>query len=61
MNLRVRPAGGGKPFFPHTLNGSALALPRTMIAIWENYQTEKGTIRIPEVLVPYMGGMTEIG
>jgi seryl-tRNA synthetase len=61
MNLRVRPAGGGKPVFAHTLNGSALALPRTMIAIWENYQTEKGTIRIPEVLVPYMGGVTEIG
>jgi seryl-tRNA synthetase len=61
MNLRVRPAGGGKPVFAHTLNGSALALPRTMIAIWENYQTDKGTIRIPEVLVPYMGGLTEIG
>lgn len=61
MNLRARPAGGGKPVFPHTLNGSALALPRTMIAIWENYQTEKGAIRVPDVLVPYMGGLTEIG
>jgi seryl-tRNA synthetase len=61
MNLRARPKGGGKPIFPHTLNGSALALPRTMIAIWENYQTEKGTIKVPEVLVPYMGGQTEIG
>jgi seryl-tRNA synthetase len=60
MNLRVRPAGGGKPYFPHTLNGSALALPRTMIALWENYQTDKGTIRVPEVLVPYMGGQTVI-
>ena len=60
MNLRVRPSGGGKPFFPHTLNGSALALPRTMIALWENGQTEKGTIRIPDVLVPYMEGKTEI-
>ncbi len=60
MNLRARPKGGGKPFFPHTLNGSGLALPRTMIAIWENYQTAKGSIIIPEVLVPYMGGQTEI-
>lgn len=60
MNLRVRPEGGGKPIFPHTLNGSALALPRTMIAIWENWQTAKGTIRVPDVLVPYMGGQTEI-
>jgi seryl-tRNA synthetase len=61
MDLRARPASGGKPYFPHTLNGSALALPRTMIAILENRQTEKGTIRIPEALVPYMGGRTEIG
>jgi len=61
MNLRARPTGGGKPVFPHTLNGSALALPRCMIAIWENYQTDKGTINVPEVLVPYMGGVTEIG
>ncbi|HUU46468.1 MAG TPA: serine--tRNA ligase [Acidobacteriota bacterium] len=60
MDLRVRPQGSGKPYFPHTLNGSGVALPRTMIAIWENYQTEKGTIRIPDVLVPYMDGMTEI-
>lgn len=61
MDLRARPASGGKPYFPHTLNGSALALPRTMIAILENRQTEKGTIRLPEALVPYMGGRTEIG
>lgn len=60
MNLRARPDGGGKPVFPHTLNGSGLALPRTLIAIWENYQTAKGTIRVPDVLVPYMGGQTEI-
>ncbi|MBI5867711.1 MAG: serine--tRNA ligase [candidate division Zixibacteria bacterium] len=60
MNLRARPKGGGKPFFPHTLNGSGLALPRTMIAIWENYQTAKGSIMVPEILVPYMGGQTEI-
>ena len=48
-------------YFPHTLNGSALALPRTMIAIMENYQTERGTIRIPGALSPYLGGQTEIG
>ncbi len=60
MDLRAK-APGGKPFFPHTLNGSGLALPRTMIAIWENYQTDHGTIRVPEVLQPYMGGLTEIG
>ncbi|HEX9750353.1 MAG TPA: serine--tRNA ligase [candidate division Zixibacteria bacterium] len=60
MGLRIRPADGGKPYFPHTLNGSALALPRTMIAIWENYQTARGTIRIPDALIPFMGGQTEI-
>jgi seryl-tRNA synthetase len=61
MDLRARPAGGGKVYFPHTLNGSALALPRTMIAMMENYQTERGTIRIPDVLAPYLGGQSEIG
>lgn len=61
MDLRARPTGGGKVFFPHTLNGSALALPRTMIAIMENYQTEQGKIRVPDVLSPYLGGQTEIG
>lgn len=60
MELRARPSGGGKVYYPHTLNGSALALPRTMIAIMENYQTEHGTIRIPDVLSPYLGGQTEI-
>ncbi|HXF49198.1 MAG TPA: serine--tRNA ligase [Verrucomicrobiae bacterium] len=55
MNLRFRPSPEAKPEYPHTLNGSGLALPRTVIAILEQYQTEKGTIRIPEVLVPYLG------
>lgn len=50
----------GKTDFVHTLNGSGIALPRTIIAIMENYQTEKGTIVIPEVLRPYMGGINEI-
>lgn len=60
MNLRYRPNDGGKPLFCHTLNGSGLALPRTVIAILENYQTERGTVIIPEVLRPYMGGMEEL-
>jgi len=45
---------GGKPEFVHTLNGSGLALPRTMIAVLENYQQPDGTIVVPEVLRPYM-------
>lgn len=51
---------GGKPDFVHTLNGSGLALPRTMIAILENGQQEDGSIGIPEVLRPYMGGQKTI-
>ena len=60
MNLRFRPEEKAKPQFCHTLNGSGLALPRTVIAIIENYQTEKGTILVPEVLQAYLGGMNEI-
>jgi seryl-tRNA synthetase len=60
MNLRYRPGDGGKPLYCHTLNGSGLALPRTVIAILENYQTDKGTVIVPEVLRPYMGGKEEI-
>lgn len=60
-NLRFRPVGGGRPQFLHTLNGSGLALPRTMIAIMENYQQDDGTIRIPDVLRPYLGGQEAIG
>ncbi len=56
MNMRYRPAEGEKPEFPHTLNGSGLALPRTVIAILESYQTEDGKIRVPEALQPYLGG-----
>ncbi len=61
MNLRYRPAEGEKPVFPHTLNGSGLALPRTVIAIIENYQTADGKIVVPEVLRPYMRGLEVIG
>jgi len=56
-NLRYRPAAGAKPEFLHTLNGSGLALPRVMIAIMENYQQADGSIVVPEVLRPYMGGI----
>lgn len=61
LNMRYRPAGGGKPRFVHTLNASGLALPRVIIAILENFQTEAGTVRVPEVLAPWMGGLQEIG
>ena len=56
-NVRYRPEPGAKPQFVHTLNGSGLALPRVMIAVMENFQQRDGTIRVPEVLQPYMGGM----
>ncbi len=55
-NLRFRPAPGERPDHLHTLNGSGLGVPRTMIAIMENYQQADGSIVIPEVLRPYMGG-----
>ena len=54
--MRYRPAGGSKLQYAHTLNGSGLALPRVMIAIIENNQQADGSIVIPPVLRPYMGG-----
>jgi len=57
--IRFR-AGRAKPEFVHTLNGSALALPRTFDCLLETYQTERGTVAIPEVLQPYLGGLAEI-
>jgi len=59
-NIRYRPKEGGKTRFVHTLNGSALAVGRTLVAILENYQQEDGSIVIPEVLRPYMAGMEVI-
>jgi seryl-tRNA synthetase len=59
-NIRYRPEPGAKPEFVHTLNGSGLALPRTMIAILENYQQADGSVVVPEVLRPYMGGLEVI-
>jgi seryl-tRNA synthetase len=55
MNLRFRREKGAKPEFVHTLNGSGVALPRTVIALMENYQTDEGTIVVPEPLRKYMG------
>ena len=55
-NIRYRPAPGEKPRFVHTLNGSALAFPRTIIAILEHYQNPDGTVTIPDALRPYFGG-----
>ncbi|NIM93625.1 MAG: serine--tRNA ligase [Anaerolineales bacterium] len=55
-NIRYRQEKGAKPSFLHTLNGSGLGLPRTLIAVMENYQQEDGSIVIPEVLRPWMGG-----
>lgn len=57
-NIKYRPARGAKPEFLHTLNGSGLAVGRTVAAILENNQQEDGSVRVPEALVPYMGGVT---
>jgi seryl-tRNA synthetase len=59
-NLRYRPADGARPQFLHTLNGSGLGMPRAMIAVIENYQQEDGSIAVPAVLQPYLGGMEVI-
>jgi seryl-tRNA synthetase len=59
-NIRYRPEPGTSPRFVHTLNGSGLALPRVMIAIMENYQQADGSIVVPEVLQPWMGGVDVI-
>lgn len=59
-NIRFRREKGARPEYPHTLNGSGLGLPRTMIAVLENYQQADGTVLVPAVLRPYMGGMERI-
>jgi len=59
-NIKYKPAGGGKNQLVHTLNGSGLALPRTMIAVMETYQQADGSIQVPEVLRPWMGGIDVI-
>lgn len=60
MNARYRPEGGGKPEFVHTLNGSGLAVGRTLIAVLENGQQEDGSVILPAVLHPYLGGATTL-
>jgi len=60
-NIKYRPADGGKGRLLHTLNGSGLGLPRTLIAVMENYQQADGSIVVPEVLRPWMGGIEVIG
>lgn len=60
-NIRFRREPKGKPKFVHTLNGSGLAIGRTVAAILENYQQADGRVLIPEVLQPYMGGKEYIG
>ncbi len=59
-NIKYRPADGGKAQFVHTLNGSGLGLPRTLIAVLENYQQADGSVLVPEVLKPWMGGIDVI-
>jgi seryl-tRNA synthetase len=59
--IRYKPDGGGKPEFCHTLNGSGLAVGRTLIAVVENYQEADGSVTVPAVLRPYMGGLERIG
>jgi seryl-tRNA synthetase len=59
-NIRYRPGGRAKPEFVHTLNGSGLALPRVVIAVLENYQQQDGSVVIPDVLQPYMGGVSRL-
>jgi seryl-tRNA synthetase len=60
-NIRYRAEPNGRPEFVHTLNGSGLALPRVLIALLENYQQEDGSVTIPRVLRPYLGGQERIG
>jgi seryl-tRNA synthetase len=59
MNARYRNAEG-KPAFVHTLNGSGLAVGRTLVAVLENYQQEDGTVAVPEALKPYLRGLERL-
>jgi seryl-tRNA synthetase len=60
MDARFKRSAGGKPEFVHTLNGSGLAVGRTLVAIMENCQDQDGRIAVPSVLLPYMGGLTHV-
>ena len=61
MNARFRPAEGKGNRFVHTLNGSGLAVGRTLVAVIENYQQQDGSVAVPAVLQPYLGGATVLG
>jgi seryl-tRNA synthetase len=61
LDLRYRPAGGGRVELCHTLNGSGLAVGRTLVAVLENYQEADGSVTVPNALRPYMGGLERIG
>jgi seryl-tRNA synthetase len=60
MNARYRPAEGKGNVFVHTLNGSGLAVGRTLVAVLENYQEADGSVTVPDALLPYMGGLTKL-
>jgi seryl-tRNA synthetase len=60
MNARYRPAESKGPRFVHTLNGSGVAVGRAMVAVLENYQQADGSVDVPRVLRPYMGGLSRI-
>ncbi|AMK22488.1 MULTISPECIES: serine--tRNA ligase [unclassified Sphingobium] len=60
MNARYKPEGEKQTRFLHTLNGSGLAVGRTLVAVLENYQQEDGSVLVPEALAPYMGGLTRL-
>ena len=60
MQARFRRKGVKKPELLHTVNGSGLAVGRTLVAIMENYQQADGSINVPDILQPYMGGLTVI-
>lgn len=60
MKTRYRPEGEKKTEFVHTLNGSGLAVGRTLVAVLENYQNADGSITVPDALHPYMGGLTKL-
>jgi seryl-tRNA synthetase len=60
MNARYRPEGEKATRFVHTLNGSGLAVGRTLVAVLENYQNEDGSVTVPKVLKPYLPGLDRI-
>ena len=61
MRMRAKNYSTGEIYYPHTLNGSSIAIGRILISIIENYQQENGTISIPDILKNYMKGITSIG